>query len=101
MSNHTPEPWTMSATGLVAGRDSRERFSGIPSIDIFDASEWPAELHEEAMSNARLITAAPELLAHLKMLLGWIAGQRRLGIIPKIDFPAAKAIVAILEGNNE
>ena len=62
---HTPEPW-IDDDGLVTGRDSRERFKGTCSCDLFNAHEWPDELFDEAMSNARLIAAAPGMLTVLK-----------------------------------
>jgi hypothetical protein len=66
---HTPGPW-LNREGLVTGVESRERFKGGCSIDIFDASEWPAELHEEAQANARLIAALPEFLTALNKITG-------------------------------
>ncbi len=67
-AQHTPAPW-LNDDGLVNGRDSRQRFAGSPSIDIYDYKEWPEELAEEAYANARLIRAAPELLATLEILV--------------------------------
>ena len=61
---HTPGPWT-NEDGLVNGIESRKRGVGTPSLDIFDAAEWPHELQNEALANARLIAAAPEMLAAL------------------------------------
>jgi hypothetical protein len=57
----TPGPWTCDENGVVWGVESRERYGHGPSIDIFDASEWPAELADEAMANAKLIAAAQNL----------------------------------------
>ena len=62
---HTPVPWT-NDDGLVTGGESRTRFAPGVSVDIFDASEWGAEQHDEAMANAALIAAAPEMLIALK-----------------------------------
>lgn len=61
MATHTPGPW-INVDGLVNGRESRPRFAPGTSIDIFDAAEWPAELHDEALANAKLIAAAPDML---------------------------------------
>jgi hypothetical protein len=65
---HTPGPW-VNNDGLVYGVESRERFAPYPSLDIFDAGEWPGELRDEAMANAALIAAAPDLLAALKAMV--------------------------------
>lgn len=70
MTNHTPGPWENDG-GLVAGRESRERFQPGTSVDIFDASDYPNELHEEMLATAALIAAAPDLLAALKAILPW------------------------------
>lgn len=63
----TPEPW-VNDDGLVSGRESRIRHAPGPSIDIFDAANWPEELDEEAQANAHLIAAAPDLYEALVML---------------------------------
>ncbi len=70
--SHTLGPWTCDEGGLVNGMDSRERFAGSCSLDIFDAQEWPDELYDEAMANARLIAAAPALLEACKAALVFI-----------------------------
>ena len=61
---HTPGSW-INANGLVSGRDSRPEYPDTPSIDIFDASEWPENLSEEAQANARLIAAAPTMFEYV------------------------------------
>jgi hypothetical protein len=66
---HTPGPW-INDNGLVNGRESRERFAPAVSVDLFDASEYPAELREEMLANAALIAAAPEMLKALKNIAG-------------------------------
>jgi len=95
-ARHTPGPWVVSDDGLVTGRDGRVRFAGTPSIDIFDASEWPSELATEAQANARLIAAAPDLLAALKELYGHAYGAG----IPSMRQPMlnARAAIARAEG---
>lgn len=62
----TPGPW-VNDDGLVCGRESRPEFrENMPSIDIFDAREWPRSLENEAAANAALIAAAPELYEALE-----------------------------------
>lgn len=56
----TPGPW-INDDGLVSGGESRARFAPGVSVDIFDANEWPNDLRDEAMANAALIAAAPEM----------------------------------------
>lgn len=58
---HTPGPW-INDGGLVNGRESRERYAPGVSIDIFNYSDWGVELRDEALANAALISAAPDLL---------------------------------------
>ncbi len=73
---HTPGPW-INDEGLVNGRDSRERFAGTPSEDIFDSRQWPTELADEALANAALIAAAPQLLAMTKLFASSIEYEMR------------------------
>lgn len=63
---HTPGPWT-NDEGLVCGKESRVGMGEV-SIDIFNAHEWPASLFDEAMTNAMLIAAAPEMYALIEEL---------------------------------
>ena len=96
----TPGPW-FNNDGLVSGRDSRERFEGSVSIDIFDAAEWPAELHEEALANAALIAAAPAMAEALERLVRWDdAGVSFQGENLFDDIiPAARAALRLAKGN--
>lgn len=77
MMAHTPGPWT-NDNGLVNGKESRERFAPGVSVDIFDASEWPAELYDEAHANACLIATAPEMLVALKEARDFIQAERNV-----------------------
>ncbi len=63
----TPGPWTNDG-GLVTGRESRPGKSD-PSLDIFDANQWPMALTDEAHANADLIAAAPDLYEALDIVL--------------------------------
>jgi hypothetical protein len=81
---HTPEPW-INDDGLVAGRESRERFQPGASHDIFDAHEWPDELLDEALANADLIAAAPDLLAAVEAVLAIGGGVNRTDPPRKLD----------------
>ena len=58
---HTPGPWTIEDDSIEA--------SGAPICVLYDASDFPCwdgpagQLEAECEANARLIAAAPELLA--------------------------------------
>lgn len=65
----TPGPW-INDNGLVNGQETRARFAPGVLPDIFDSAQWPKELQEEAMANAALISAAPDLLEALKKIAG-------------------------------
>jgi len=100
MSKWTPAPWKDN-DGLVNGQESRERFAPGVSVDIFDASEWPVELHNEALANARLIAAAPELVAALEALVETTSAKRlRLDIAgpsdAQDDFYRARSVARVL-----
>lgn len=94
-SKYTAAPW-VNDDGLVNGRESRARFAPGVSIDIFDASEWPADMHDEALANAALISAAPDLLIALRNLLV-IAGTPITSRQEEV-LAAARASIAKAEG---
>ena len=70
MTQHTPGPW--DATGLYV----RERNGGLIAsiIDLWHGQKTPKA---EMDANARLISAAPDLLAALEELL-WAASRTSL-----------------------
>lgn len=82
---HTEGPWTCDERGLVSGLD-RDRPES-PSFDIFDAEEWPGS-EQEALANAKLIAAAPEMLEALEKaeewLKGWASAKHGLEIIQAV-----------------
>lgn len=65
-SQHTPGPWLMSKGHVVYLRDMRQQSDGIlDTIEIgTDKPNWVA--HARTWEDARLIAAAPDLLAELK-----------------------------------
>lgn len=69
MSKHTPGPWLLQETTVYALNDERtpvNRFTA--SIDSGWLNEKARISREEVHANARLISAAPELLEALKCL---------------------------------
>lgn len=69
MSKHTPGPWTTGVLIGIAGQDE----AGI-SIGFVNSND--AARRAECKANARLIAAAPELLASLIELVGCIDETR-------------------------
>ncbi|RWO06332.1 MAG: hypothetical protein EOS07_22095 [Mesorhizobium sp.] len=61
---------------------------------IFGLTEYPG-LGIDAEPIRATLAAAPEMLAALQTLIGWIDGQIRIGALPAgLDFPAARAALA-------
>ena len=73
MNSHTPGPWTLRGefgTAYVYARG--DRVSGVVAVLNYD---WPGpEQCKEQRANAKLVTAAPELLDALKSLLDRYVG---------------------------
>jgi hypothetical protein len=62
MPRYTPAPW-INDCGCVNGRDSNDLTK--PSFDIYDAGDWHG-IQDEAMGNAYLISAAPDMYEAIK-----------------------------------
>jgi hypothetical protein len=60
MSGHTPGPWRVINDGVIGVQMGRWGGFALPDSGTHD--------QDTALANARLIAAAPELLAALKML---------------------------------
>lgn len=66
MSKHTPGPWRINPRAATSIISSSGR--GIASAGgYFTNTEEPDRLESESIANARLISAAPDLLAALKL----------------------------------
>lgn len=69
MSKHTPGPWQMSTTGFNVGMTRLSQDWVIHNKDDIICS-FPVNFTDPtAEANARLIAAAPEMLAALKMMV--------------------------------
>ncbi len=91
---HTPAPWTIATLDVPNEYASIEAGNEINElVRICDISSWPCAV-EEMQANARLISAAPDLLSALEFLLAdYIAinGEKLTGS----SVPADKAREAL------
>jgi hypothetical protein len=72
---HTPGPWRIYEGGQI-GSASVRRF---PAMTVLNSGTVKGETIGVAIANARLIAAAPDLLAHLIALVDYIDGERQPG----------------------
>lgn len=89
MSKHTPGPWTWGGQA-----DDNEYAVHIGKFRLVEL-RYSGDTTSEAVANARLISAAPELLAVLKELEEsagyWSEYDITLGIVDRIRAALAKA----------
>ena len=77
MSGHTKGPWALLLPhDLWVGRPIDDWAITVDDHDtwICTGPTWDAEHSEESAANARLISAAPDLLEALIDVIGWIPG---------------------------
>jgi transketolase len=104
MSKHTKGPWEVVRTdaGIIVRTESvkktRAGASRYAAIGGFDRSD-PEQL-AEALANARLIAAAPELLEALEYLTGECDKEMDLDY-NRHAAPLAKALAAIAKAKGE
>ena len=102
MSEHTKGPWEVARTdaGIIVRTESakKTRFgaSRYAAIGGFDRSD-PEQL-AEALANARLIAAAPELLEAIKCLLADMETSAEFSDGKAESMNAAYAAIAKAEG---
>ena len=93
---HTPGPWTVSPIirkdlgddpmGEYVIREAQDRLTPLYWKAKSESYEIEA-VHDENAANARLMSAAPDLLTQLQMLVRWAEDQGQ-----KCEF--AKAVIA-------
>ena len=86
MSKHTPGPWALDGGNHIvsmAALSGSVRVAVIDTPDIHAAVDWP-----EAHANARLVSAAPDLLEALTALVG----LARMRAAPLGDYVSALAV---------
>jgi len=85
MSRHTPGPWSVGNTDpLLFGV---KRGNGMAPIGFVYGPSFPerSALGSEALANARLIAAAPDLLEALQMIYSETADYIRLNNLGGMD----------------
>lgn len=85
MSQHTPGPWTIEHTDEIYGADSA------PVAYVQDTDRT----NQQNRANARLIAAAPELLAALKRIVEWDDADCDASLA---SINAARAVITKAEG---
>ena len=89
-SKHTPEPWVILPAEDRDG--TKSLYVNGPTGDICDLYYYQISEHGQRIkilqfnnseANARLIAASPELLAGLKLMVGWHDALRNEGAIHK------------------
>ena len=71
MNKHTPGPWQVSGVRQDSGAPYKGHMVG-PDGDGVVVVPYDAKHHEECLSNARLIAAAPEMAALLQRMEDWL-----------------------------
>ena len=69
-AKHTPGPWTHEGQGDITGIEDGGDIDGL--VDVCSVYLRTAPGRHDA--NARLIAAAPDLLAALTDVIGWVPG---------------------------
>jgi hypothetical protein len=64
LSQHTPGPWTVTDDWYIGHAHGGGTFAEVKSC-----ARVPTQAHDEHRANARLIAAAPEMLAALRAIL--------------------------------
>ncbi len=88
MSQHTPGPWFKPGMAVVLTADLEKK--GIADCRTVDLTD------DEAHGNARLIAAAPELLAMLEKCVAMMKGGDFTGLCNLVT--KAEALLAKAEG---
>lgn len=98
-SKHTPPPWVVANSGTCVVRDSKEFYmvaSVFPHDPCDTCSDGPKSI--EMRANARLIAAAPDLLAGAREALTALEKMYESTEIPESWVRPLRAAIAKAEG---
>jgi hypothetical protein len=94
---HTPGPWHWDSDPVKGDPFNRVRYRVVATGKTITQCYYSSS-DEHAEADARLIAAAPELLASLREVLGWyIEGGHA---VPRIYIERANAAIAKVEGRS-
>jgi len=104
--SHTPGPWNVepfpngsNMWSALIGSHARNQIAAVVMLPCKEPSDYSAECAViEESANARLIAAAPELLAALKEIAE-LTSKRQLPLTVQIN-DAARAAIAKAEGRS-
>ena len=92
MSKHTPGPWE-----IVADDERPMRIvDSVGRVSVVDMPDWQEEFENEEFANARLISAAPEMLAALRECWATLCNLKHHNV--RADIERAEAAIAKAEG---
>ena len=99
MSGHTPGPWTLTNGGYIHAKPTAEHLAKFPKnkrVSVGHVVTFAECTDEQATANARLIAAAPDLLAALRALIddSWSNISGQLCVPSKATVNAARAALA-------
>lgn len=98
---HTPGPWAYDADSKEVFASAEQYGCGwIALVEGNDSDDQPLAAEMQA-ANARLIAAAPELLAALKELVDYDDGSNEPGEFGYEILQRCKAAIAKAEGRSE
>jgi hypothetical protein len=96
---HTPGPWYVSEGShwlyVVSEGAQRDEYGDLP---VICGTRWTGTVTEQERADARLIAAAPELLASLDRMLAWIDTLPNVNEMARPAIDAARAAVARAKG---
>lgn len=94
---HTPGPWTF--TSERPAPDARG-VVGPTGVDLWGKAfnDVVPPIEVEGAANARLIAAAPELLAALEQLLGTVRDGGDIDTIPQVELDFYRELIAKVKG---
>ena len=95
-AQHTPGPWTIGKRAIDLSVSDRSDYDVWALLPIRNGMNEVAFVFEKDTDNARLIAAAPDLLAALQRSLNWLSSYPGEGAL--MAWEQARAAIAKAEG---